>query len=92
MVENLKHTNGSEELARAKKEQQERLYKNRIQRNFSYGRDPVNYTSDARSNLQPKDLAQCKESESQRIANGKLTRKTQFLFGTDEFDDGLMKP
>ena len=39
------------QMAAKKKEQEERVFKNRIQRNFTYGRDATNYQSDAKGSF-----------------------------------------
>jgi len=66
------------QMAIKKKEQEERVFKNRIQKNFSYGRDTTNYQSDAKSSFPVQDLSQTKEAYEQRTNNAKFTRKTQF--------------
>lgn len=60
------------------------MIKNSHQRNFSYGRDLVNYTSDAKGTYKLKDLSQYQKSVEVRNANAKLTRSTNVAFGSDE--------
>ncbi len=59
----MKHDpNTGAAMAEKKREQQERVYKNRIQRNFTYGRDAVNYQSDAKGSFPIQPLTQTKEA------------------------------
>lgn len=50
------------QLAAKQKEQEERVFKNRIQKNFTYGRDSTNYTSDAKCSFPKHALTQHKEA------------------------------
>ena len=72
----MKNAGNTLDMDKRKQEQAERVYKNRIQRNFNYGRDANTYQTDNKSSFKVCDLSQTKEAFDQRTANSKFTRKT----------------
>ena len=53
----MKNAGNTLDMDKRKQEQAERVYKNRIQRNFNYGRDANTYQTDNKSSFKVCDLS-----------------------------------